>query len=245
MSTDLAKDKSSIAREFFAFAAGLATVSIATFAAAAEFSAGAFSFSDELGGFRLLSATGTGTTDDPIVIVEEIPGVDLVTIVIRRRNVDPKTVRPVQDRLTLVKEVINRSNRVWAGYDVELREIPAKPSTRRDGLSFNQAGAQPGDIQSDAFALIDRRFEPQDRVSFQGGFVDPGARVRFRLTITDPTPVPEFYLLQDPDLLSAGLPDVGRGFANASPTSFRRDLACCTDAGATTRQAASQAPQAR
>lgn len=31
------------------------------------FQAGAYSFSDELGGFRILSATGAGTRTDPIV----------------------------------------------------------------------------------------------------------------------------------------------------------------------------------
>ena len=38
---------------------------------------------------------------------------------------------------------------------------------------------------------------------FQDGSVDPGATVRFRFFVTDPTPVPEFYLLQDPQLLMA------------------------------------------
>jgi hypothetical protein len=35
-------------------------------------------------------------------------------------------------------------------------------------------------------------------VRFQSGSVDPGAQVRFRFFITNPTPVPEFYLLQEP-----------------------------------------------
>ncbi len=68
-------------------------------------------------------------------------------------------------------------------------------------------------MQSDKFTLNNRRFEPYDRITFQGGSVDPDEAVRFRLTITDPTPVPEFYLLQDPNLLAAGLPVTGRSFA--------------------------------
>ena len=41
-------------------------------AKAAEFAAGEFIFSDELGGFRILSVSGTGTPSDPIVLEEEI-----------------------------------------------------------------------------------------------------------------------------------------------------------------------------
>ncbi len=197
------KDKPPIGVTFLALAVWLVAAAPATVAVAIELQAGAYSFSDELGGFRLISASGTGTTDDPVVIVEEIPSVDLAILVIRRYDVDALGLRPVGNRLTLVKWVVNRSARVWAGFEVELREIVTEPSTRGDGLSFNQAGVQPGDIESNAFTRNDRRFEPADRIVFTGGWVDPGASARFRLTITDPTPVPVFYLLQDPNLLSA------------------------------------------
>ncbi len=180
---------------------------------AGEVSAGGYTFSDELGGFRLLSATGTGSSDDPIILVEELLGIGPVTLVIRRPNAGPEVRAPGRSQLTLVKHVINRSNRVWAGFEVELQEILRKPSVYGDGLSFKQFAAQPRDIQSDTFTLNDRRFEPYDRITFQGGSVDPDATVRLRLTITDPTPVPEFYLLQNPNILSAGRKAKGRSFA--------------------------------
>lgn len=180
---------------------------------AAEFFAGGFSFSDELGGFRLISVTGTGTASDPIVVVEEIPGIEAVTLVIRRHALADGTPHTAHSQLTLVKAVINRSNRVWAGFEVELQEILDEPSVYGDGLSFKQFAASPEDVGSDTFTLNDRRFEPYDRISFQGGSVDPEATARFRLTITDPTPVSEFYLLQDPNLVSAQLPLAGRSVA--------------------------------
>ena len=180
---------------------------------AAEFFAGGFSFSDELGGFRLVSVTGTGTASDPIVVVEEIPGIEPVTLVIRRHALADGTPHTAHSQLTLVKAVINRSNRVWAGFEVELQEILDEPSVYGDGLSFKQFAASPEDVGSDTFTLNDRRFEPYDRISFQGGSVDPEATARFRLTITDPTPVSEFYLLQDPNLVSAQLPLAGRSVA--------------------------------
>jgi hypothetical protein len=174
-------------------------------AGAAEFVAGDYTFSDELGGFRLLSARGAGTPGDPIVLMEEFDEAAPATLVIRRLP-GGDARRAVYEPLTLLKVVVNRSRRVWAGFEVELQEIPKKPSVYGDGLSFNQYGAAPADASSDAFAHNDRQFEPHDRILFQDGHVDPDATAQFRITITDPTPRPEFYLVQDPKLLSAALP---------------------------------------
>jgi hypothetical protein len=185
----------------------------ATDGSAAEFLAGGYSFSDELGGFRLLSATGVGTPSDPVVLVEEIDEVAPVVLVIRRREPGRSGPRSGLAQLTLEKNVANRSNRIWAGFEVELQEILGKPSDYGDGLSFNQFAAQPPDVSSDSFADNNRIFEPADRIRFERGHVDPGATARFRITITDPTPVQEFYLVQDPQLLSAGLPRQGPALA--------------------------------
>lgn len=190
----------------------LAGGSLAHPARAAEFFAGGYSFSDELGGFRLLSAAGEGTARDPIVLVEELDEAAPVTLVIRRRPGAGDRSRPIFAPLTMVKVVVNRSRLVWAGFEVELQEVRKRPSNYGDGLSFNQFAAKPPDVSSDAFADNDRLFEPYDRIRFEKGYVDPEATARFRLTITDPTPVAEFYLVQDPKLLSAALP-LRRGLA--------------------------------
>jgi hypothetical protein len=108
--------------------------------------------------------------------------------------------------VTIVKQVVNRSHRVWAGYEIELQEVLKQPGTYGDGLSFNQFGASAPDVSSDSFASNNRLFEPYDRIRFQNGHVNPGAAAQFRITVTDPTPVPQFYIVQDPKLLSAGLP---------------------------------------
>ena len=50
------------------------------------FTAGGLTFSDELGGFRLISVSGTGTSADPIVIVEEVTDVGPAILVIRGRQ---------------------------------------------------------------------------------------------------------------------------------------------------------------
>jgi hypothetical protein len=175
-------------------------------ASAAEFSAGAYSFSDELGGFRLLSASGTGTAADPIVLKEELLDVAPVTLVIRNRNISRRNGGIGQLELTLVKQITNRSKRVWAGFELELQEVLGKPSDYGDGLSFKQFAAKPPDVASDLFQKNQRMFEPYDRIDFLDGHVDPGDSVSLRVTITDPTPIAEYYLVQDPQLLSAGLP---------------------------------------
>ena len=173
---------------------------------AAEFHAGGYSFSDELGGFVLKSASGSGTALDPVVVVEEIEEVAPVTLVIRRHSRPGAPHEPFA-QLTLVKVILNRSERVWAGFEVELQEILKEPSVYGDGLSFNQFGARPPDAGSDSFSDNNRLYEPYDRIRFENGHVDPRASARFKLTITDPTPVREFYLVQDPQLLSASLPN--------------------------------------
>ena len=173
---------------------------------AAEFFAGGYSFSDELGGFRLLSASGHGSATEPVVVVEEIDEAASITLVIRRHASGPGARRPSFAPLNLVKVVANRSRLAWAGFEVELQEIAGKPSTYGDGLSFNQFAAKPPDVGSDAFADSNRLFEPADRILFENGFVDPEATAQFKFTITDPTPTAMFYLVQDPKLLSAGLP---------------------------------------
>lgn len=166
---------------------------------ATELTAGVYSFSDELGGFRLLSARGSGTEADPVHIVEEISEVAPVTLVIRNHAFDGGRSM----NLTLVKHVVNRSVRVWAAFEMELQEIPRRPSVYGDGLSFKQFDIVGSDVTSDAFAQNERRFEPYDRIEFLNGHVDPGATVEFKITLTDPTPTPEFYLVQDPKLLAA------------------------------------------
>lgn len=198
-------------------AAGLALALAGTAAPAAcraaELSAGPYSFSDELGGFRVVSATGTGTPDDPVILVEEIFEAAPVTLVIRNRNTGGGGLRAIDSQLVLVKKVKNGSKRVWAGFEMELQEILKKPSVYSDGLSFKQFAVLAPDVGSDAFADNERKFEPYDRIEFSNGYVDPEATAEFRIVVTDPTPRREFYLVQDPKLLAAGLPSAGRSFA--------------------------------
>ena len=53
-------------------------------------------------------------------------------------------------------------------------------------------------IQNYSFRIHDTDFEPNDRLVFSEGHVDPLETADFKFFITDFTPKLEFYLRQDP-----------------------------------------------
>ena len=144
---------------------------------------------------------------EPFVIIEEIFDY-LPAILVIRRQVDAtngQRWRPGAERthVYLAKTVLNLTNRVWAGFDLELRQELNAPSVFDDGLSFDQILRRGTDVTSDRFAKSNRYFEPADKIEFAQGQVDPGMRLTLRVPITDPTPVAEFYLMQEPRFLYA------------------------------------------
>jgi hypothetical protein len=172
-------------------------------AAAGTWDAGVFQVSDELGGFEILSVTGTGVESDPVVVTERFTSPEPGTLVIR---LAPDAMAGFM-RLAIVIVVINHSRRTWVGFDLELQEELSQPSVYVDGLSFDQMHVFTDRVfGSDRFSVFSDLTEPYDRVRFEGGHVDHGERVQMRFFITDVTPIREFYLLQEPQFLSAGLP---------------------------------------
>jgi len=182
-------------------------VSLAQPASAGIWSAGGLTFSDELGGFRLISVTGSGSLLDPIVIVEEMIDIGEVVLVIRseeKPSADGAVIPPPSFlSIAVTKIVLNRSGQAWAGFDMELREALDTPSPYGDGLSFDQMQTFGQPLASDSFPAWRRMDEPYDRVRFYGAYVDPEATARFGFYVTDPTPTRVFYLLQQPQYLIA------------------------------------------
>jgi hypothetical protein len=160
--------------------------------------AGNYSFSDERGGFRILAVKGSGTNADPIEITEELQSADPVTLVIRATQPSQ-----FQSSFHLRIVTINRSGLAWIGFDFELEEILGKPSDFYDGLSFGQTEPRPDFISSSRFAHFEDQFEKYDRLSFDDGHVDPLDMAAFGFFVTDVTPVPEFYLVEDPRVPSS------------------------------------------
>lgn len=162
---------------------------------------GAYSFSDELGGFRITGVTGSGTRTDPFVIREEINSATPSTVVIRTI----KPIRPFDQSglyasgfMHIRLEVLNNSNLPWIEFEFELQERLGKASVFGDGLSFDQRRAASDNIWSESFRDYSRAFEPYDRLLFRNGKVDHLDVASFNFMITDFTPRWEFYLVQDP-----------------------------------------------
>lgn len=159
--------------------------------------AGPYSFSDELGGFRIMSVNGTGQKDDPITISEELYSADPVTLVIRSAHPDQRSTSG-EGAFHLRIAALNKSGLAWIEFEFELQESRGKPSDFYDGLSFDQINPNPAFISSDRFDSFESHFESFDRLRFKNGHVDPGDRPVFNFFVTDVTPAAEFYLLQDP-----------------------------------------------
>lgn len=163
--------------------------------------AGAYSYSDELGGFAIVAISGNGTKDDPVVLTQEFLSASPVTLVIRAE-------KPVRSRVIdgdfangfiyLRVVAINNSGLPWLEFEFELQEIEDEPSTFGDGLSFDQRRTDSVNIGSDRFEKFNRDYEPFDRLVFSEGSVDPRRSVVFDFLITDFTPRWQYFLVQDP-----------------------------------------------
>ena len=163
---------------------------------------GRFSFSDELGGFKILSVSGTGTRNNPYYIRQQFDTSDSATLVIRTHEMLNVARLPnnniTHSAIHLQIETLNNSNLSWVGFGFELQEKFNKVSTYGDGLSFDQLGRKQEDIYSNRFADFEDQFEPGDRLVYTNGFVNNQTKVTTKFVITDFTPVSIFYLLQDP-----------------------------------------------
>lgn len=167
---------------------------------------GAYSFSDELGGFRIRGVYGKGTRADPIVIDEEFSSATPATLTIR-------TIKPIQPFdstgdyangiIYMRINALNSSGHAWVEFQFELQEILNQPSVFGDGLSFDQRNKKPENIASTNFTVFDRDFEPYDRLLFTKGKVDPRETAEFEFLVTDYTPRWTFYLVQDPRIPSS------------------------------------------
>jgi hypothetical protein len=163
-------------------------------------------FSDELGGLRLERGWGSGSLDDPFVLVEEItsdgPAILIVRGMTHRFGNRIRSHHEVGFALT--KLVRNGTGQPWSLFNLELREFFDRESPFGDGLSFGQASDAGRPFRSDGFVESLETREPFDGVQFFDGLVAPGEIVALTVVVTDTTPRWEFYLLQKRDSPLAG-----------------------------------------
>jgi hypothetical protein len=165
-------------------------------------------FSDERGGFVILSASGEGTYENPFLLVEEITDPEGAVLVIRgsMQEIGNRIGTLHQTGFALRKIVVNGTGEAWTLFDMELQELYGVASDYYDGLSFGQAAKLRSPFLSDRFEINEVLNEPHDEIRFRDGTVKPGDRLTVSFVVTDATPIPEFYLLQRPSRLISALP---------------------------------------
>jgi hypothetical protein len=164
--------------------------------------AGPLAFSDELGGHTIVSVSGSGSRQDPIVITQKIESVAPSIITIRniQRFMRDKSLFNSWTSINLKFITRNISAAGWIGFRFELQEKLGTPSIYSDGLSFNQITRSDTDIRSSKFLEHSVEFEPGDRLVFEDGWVDQGETVEFNLLVLDLSPADIFYIVQVPQL---------------------------------------------
>jgi hypothetical protein len=172
---------------------------------AGTWTTGGMTFSDELGGVRLVGASGTGTRDDPIILLEEITGAGPAALIVRNDRTGHLNLSPALGFLSLsvVTVIANRGPWAWTGFDLELRRTFDQPSVYTDGLSFDQPQSFARVAKADRFAQTLQDDEPFDRIRFDGGNVDPTEHLRLAFDIVDVNGAAAFYLVQRPIVLFA------------------------------------------
>jgi hypothetical protein len=183
-----------------AFALLLLAVAFAPSPARAKpFTVAGITFSDEQGDFTILKVTGTGTLEDPFVVLEDVTG-DTPILVIRGMNYGFGNRIGSQHIIgfAIAKIAINHTGSSWTQYRMELRTTPTEPSPYGDGLSFAQGYSGGPPVTSSGFRHVKVIDEPFDAIDFDDGQIKPGESVSFDFFITDMTPKPEIFLLQEP-----------------------------------------------
>ena len=181
---------------------------VASDAGAEPITLGGLTFSDELGGVRLERGWGSGSLDDPFVLVEEITSDGPAILIVRgmSHRFGNRIRSHHEVGFALTKLVRNGTAQAWSLFNLELREFFDHPSPFGDGLSFGQASNAGRPFRSDGFSeSLDTR-EPFDGVQFFGGLIEPGETVALSVVVSDTTPRWEFYLLQKRDSPLAGPP---------------------------------------
>jgi hypothetical protein len=139
------------------------------------------------GTFTLVSASGTGTLADPIVLTETLtgPSLDFVMRIDGLASKDNVTGSGHQQGFALQKIVTNNTGIDWTFFDHELQEILGTPSTEGDGLSFAQGAESVRPFTSNVFPNVDEITDVRDFINFSGSVVPNGGSVTFNYVITD------------------------------------------------------------
>jgi len=166
---------------------------------AASLTVDGVTFSDELGGFVLEGVTGSGSMDDPFVVVERMTS---ASGGILRFRMDPAFGNRIGSQHTigfaLIKVIENATDFTWNSFELELQSQLGVPSDYADGLSFGQGSTVGRPFTSLEFSRVKMIDEPYDEVEFEDGKVSVGGHTTLRIVITESMPLSDAYLAQRP-----------------------------------------------
>ena len=166
---------------------------------AAPITINGLTFTEVSANVQITSGSGTGSVADPIVLHENVSGLDVTMSIEGLIGFGNLTQSGHAAGFALQKVVTNLTSAAWNFYDHELQETLGVPSGEGDGLSFAQGCASCRPFTSNMFTIVDEIIDVRDYVNFSGGIVNPGETVTFNIMITDNTPLDIFYLRQRPD----------------------------------------------
>ena len=147
---------------------------------------------------RVIRVSGKGTLSHPFIVEEEIFGEGEAVLAIDVNSYEfgsrIETVHAVGFAIT--KVVVNKTNRTWDYFGLELEFIHGLGSDYYDGLSFAQAAQANRPFRSDRFTVVDDLIEPRDIVRFTNGKVEIGQKASFTFSVTHTGRAPKFLIVQ-------------------------------------------------
>lgn len=167
------------------------------------------SFTSQRDTLVITAVSGSGSTDDPVVLAATVVAEGEIVIAIGGMS-EGLGNRARSNHFTsfeLVLALTNATGRPWTRFAWALEEQPGLGSDYLDGLSFGQdALGSPTRATSDRFARAQVTNEPRDGIAFSIGVVGPGETVLLRFLVTDNTPTDPVYLVHYRDQPVAVVP---------------------------------------
>lgn len=163
-------------------------------------------FSAASSNFKITDVKGSGSTQDPFVVYQDVWGLDILLAV---NGLTTAKQHAIFNRPGFAIDIVSRNltGAFWRFYDHELQETTGIASNENDGLSFAQGIGPVRPYQSDHYTRADEVTDVRDFINFyQGSGVNPGENVRFKYFITDTIPNDRFYIRQRPDYRTSATP---------------------------------------
>jgi hypothetical protein len=155
-------------------------------------------FSEGSANVRLMGVSGSGTLNDPFIVIEEIfdEGEAVLAVDVWSNNFGSRIATMHATGFAITKVVINKTKRTWDYFGVELEFVHGIGSDYYDGLSFAQSAIANRPFRADRFKNVEDLIEPRDIVRFTNGAMRDNEEGRFTFSVTYTGHTPKFLIVQ-------------------------------------------------